>query len=161
MGKNNNNLEDDDPYSSIISGDSSNDKMEAPATETARQRKWRKFQEQGGQLMVMAKQGFIMGSLVGGSFGFIVGCFQAFQTRQLIVIPLSTIMSGSAFGFFMGCGSMIRSQDIYDPELKGLLKQQQQQPDIQQYWKQKYSVSKFNEQPSYLKNKEQFKTWSL
>lgn len=54
-------------------------------------------------------QGAIMGFLVGGLFGFAVGCYSAIQTRRFLAIPISTIVSGCSFGFILGCGSMIRS----------------------------------------------------
>ena len=56
-----------------------------------------------------AIQGGMMGFMVGGLFGFAVGCYSAFQTRSLIAIPISTLVSGCSFGFILGCGSMIRS----------------------------------------------------
>jgi len=69
------------------------------------------LQHKAKELKAYAYQGFIMGSLVGGSFGTIIGIWQAVQTRRLIVIPLSALMSGCAFGFFMACGTMIRSDE--------------------------------------------------
>ena len=53
----------------------------------------------------------MIGCMVGGSFGFIVGCYQAVVTRSILIIPVSTIISGLSFGFFLGCGSMIRSEN--------------------------------------------------
>lgn len=56
-----------------------------------------------------------MGAMVGGGFGFIVGCWSAIQMKKLYIIPVSTVMSGGAFGFFMACGTMIRSDEqIYN-----------------------------------------------
>lgn len=57
-------------------------------------------------------QGAIMGFLVGGLFGFAVGCYSAISTRRFMAIPISTIVSGVSFGFILGCGSMIRAVEI-------------------------------------------------
>jgi hypothetical protein len=56
-----------------------------------------------------------MGFLVGGLFGFAIGCYSALQTRRFLAIPLSTLVSGCSFGFILGCGSMIRSAEVYGP----------------------------------------------
>ena len=60
--------------------------------------------------------GFIMGSLVGGSFGAFIGLYTAFQTRRLVAIPLSIVVSGAGFGFVLACGSLIRN-DTPPPSL--------------------------------------------
>ena len=57
-------------------------------------------------------QGAMMGLMVGGLFGFAVGCYSAIQTRRFMAIPISTIVSGVSFGFILGCGSMIRADSI-------------------------------------------------
>lgn len=57
-------------------------------------------------------QGAMMGFMVGGLFGFAVGCYSAIQTRRFMAIPISTIVSGVSFGFILGCGSMIRADSI-------------------------------------------------
>lgn len=57
-------------------------------------------------------QGAMMGFMVGGLFGFAVGCYSAFQTRRFLAIPISTLVSGCSFGFILGCGSMIRTDDL-------------------------------------------------
>ena len=54
-------------------------------------------------------QGAIMGFMVGGLFGFCLGCYSAIQTRRFMAIPISTIVSGASFSFILGCGSMIRA----------------------------------------------------
>ena len=54
-------------------------------------------------------QGAIMGFMVGGLFGFAVGCYTAVQTRRFMAIPISTLVSGGSFSFILGCGSMIRT----------------------------------------------------
>jgi len=57
-------------------------------------------------------QGAIMGFMVGGLFGFAVGCYSAVQTRRFMAIPISTIVSGASFSFILGCGSMIRAAEV-------------------------------------------------
>ena len=46
-------------------------------------------------------QGAMMGLMVGGLFGFAVGCYSAIQTRRFMAIPISTIVSGVSFGFIL------------------------------------------------------------
>lgn len=66
--------------------------------------------------MIAAKSnmwnGALMGFMVGGLFGLVVGCYAAFQSRRLISIPVSVILSGGSFGFILGCGSVIRSDTL-------------------------------------------------
>jgi len=50
-----------------------------------------------------------MGGMVGCGFGCVLGCVQAYQTRSLLVIPLTMVASGGSFGFFMGLGMTLRS----------------------------------------------------
>lgn len=45
----------------------------------------------------------MIGAMVGGGFGFITGFYYAWQSRKLLIIPMSTIISGASFGFIMGC----------------------------------------------------------
>jgi hypothetical protein len=52
---------------------------------------------------IVNDEGFIMGALVGGGFGFIVGCWTAISMKKLYIIPVSTVISGGTFGFFMAC----------------------------------------------------------
>lgn len=56
--------------------------------------------------------GAMMGFMVGGLFGLVIGIYSAFQTRRLITIPMSVLVSGISFGFILGCGSMIRNDEI-------------------------------------------------
>lgn len=56
--------------------------------------------------------GAMMGFMVGGLFGLVIGIYSAFQTRRLVVIPMSVLVSGASFGFILGCGSMIRNDSI-------------------------------------------------
>jgi hypothetical protein len=53
--------------------------------------------------------GAMMGFMVGGLFGSVIGIYSAFQTRRLITIPMSILVSGISFGFILGCGSVIRN----------------------------------------------------
>jgi hypothetical protein len=56
-----------------------------------------------------SKNGAMMGFMIGGLFGFCIGIYQAIQTRRLLVIPISTLISGCSFGFLLGVGSSIRT----------------------------------------------------
>ena len=40
-----------------------------------------------------AIEGAKMGFMIGGLFGFMLGCYSAVQTRRFMVIPISTICS--------------------------------------------------------------------
>lgn len=59
-----------------------------------------------------AIEGAKMGFMIGGLFGFMLGCYSAVQTRRFMVIPISTIASGASFGFLLGCGSAIRQDEV-------------------------------------------------
>ncbi len=59
-----------------------------------------------------------MGFMIGGLFGFAMGCYTAVQTRRFAAIPISTLISGSTFGFLLGCGSAIRTQEIVEQRNK-------------------------------------------
>jgi hypothetical protein len=85
------------------------DIIDNPERLTARQKKWRRFTSSLSNATNGAVQGAMIGGMVGSMFGFVVGVYTAMQTRRLISIPLSMIVSGGTFGFIMGCGSMIRS----------------------------------------------------
>ena len=50
----------------------------------------------------------MIGAGVGGIFGGMTGCYFAYTTGQISMIPLMAITSGGTFGFFMGIGGMIR-----------------------------------------------------
>ncbi len=54
----------------------------------------------------------MMGFMVGGLFGLVIGLYSAYQSRRLLAIPMSVIISGGSFGFIMGCGSIIRNDTI-------------------------------------------------
>lgn len=70
--------------------------------------------------MVAAKSnmlnGAMMGFMVGGLFGLVLGIYSAFQTRRLIAIPMSVLVSGGSFGFILGCGSVLRSDTLLDQQ---------------------------------------------
>lgn len=55
-----------------------------------------------------------MGFMIGGLFGFCIGIYQAIQTRRLLVIPISTLISGCSFGFLLGVGSSIRTETLHN-----------------------------------------------
>lgn len=98
-----------DLYDMQLERASFTDLIENPETLTARQKKWKRFTSMAGNAKNNAIQGAMVGAMVGGMFGFLIGVYTAMQTRRLISIPLSVLVSGGTFGFIMGCGSMIRS----------------------------------------------------
>ena len=53
--------------------------------------------------------GFMTGSMVGCTFGGVLGAFYAIQTRSFMTFPLVAITTGASFGFFMGIGAIFRS----------------------------------------------------
>lgn len=83
--------------------------LENPEILSARQKKWRRFSQTMIQAKSKAINGAMMGGMVGGMFGLLVGIYSAVQTRRLLSIPISILVSGGTFGFIMGCGSMIRN----------------------------------------------------
>ncbi len=107
--------DDDDPYSKYM--DDEDNTIKTPEKESARSRKFRILKEKATMLYGNAINGFIVGGLVGGSFGLIVGTYTAITHRSLLIIPASTIISGLSFGFFLACGSMIRSDDRDDSNI--------------------------------------------
>ena len=127
MSKNNND-KNDDPYDSLLDSNAE-DTLKSPEQESARERKWRKLKTKFSQLSQQVQQGFFMGSVIGGTFGAIIGVYQAVVTRRLIMIPLSALISGGSFGFILACGSAIRSDELENNREFVL-----QDP----YWKLKY-----------------------
>jgi|JI9StandDraft_2_1071091.scaffolds.fasta_scaffold507074_1 hypothetical protein len=75
-------------------------------------KKWNRFKGKLEGARDNMIQGGIMGLMVGGLFGFAIGCYSAIQTRRFMAIPISTIVSGVSFGFILGCGSMIRAAEV-------------------------------------------------
>lgn len=103
-------VDEDDPYSKLLSEE--DNKLKIPEKESARARKMRLLRGKSSELWANFQNGFIIGSLVGGSFGTIIGLWTAVQHRSLLMIPLSAIISAASFGFFLGVGSIIRSDDL-------------------------------------------------
>lgn len=78
-------------------------------------RKGRKIKKIFSEFWVLGKTGFLMGSFVGLTMGFLGGCMAAYQTKSLLVIPVSMIGSGFFFGSLMGIGACLRtSSEEYD-----------------------------------------------
>lgn len=63
-------------------------------------------------MLYQARNGFLMGCLIGGSMGFLVGLPTAIKNRSFLILPASIVISGISFGIFLGCGSIIRSYDL-------------------------------------------------
>ena len=77
---------------------------------TRMERKYTRMFGAAGNTSFLFAQGFKMGAAVGCGFGGVFGCYQAYATRNILVIPLAMIMSGGSFGFFMGLGMTFRSE---------------------------------------------------
>jgi hypothetical protein len=101
-----------DPYERFIT----QEKYKNNLIEVDKSSKFSKKVTKFKNAMIAAKSnminGAMMGFMVGGLFGFVIGCYSAFQTKRLMTIPLSVIISGGSFGFILGCGSVIRSDTI-------------------------------------------------
>lgn len=63
--------DDDDPYSNLLHDKDL--KLQSPEKESSRARKWRLLKQKLTESSVNFQNGFLMGALVGGSFGTIVG----------------------------------------------------------------------------------------
>lgn len=79
-------------------------------------KKVKKLKEAVSSARMNMLNGAMMGFMVGGLFGLVVGLYSAVQTRRLIVIPMSVLVSGGSFGFIMGCGSVLRSDTLIAQE---------------------------------------------
>lgn len=106
-------VEDDDPYANIAQ-ESANTLETEGKKESARSKKWNKLKQNFGMKKQAIKQGFLMGSMVGGGFGLIMGIYAGIQYRSLVVVPLTALGSAASFGFFMACGTLIRSHQFDD-----------------------------------------------
>lgn len=100
---------DDDPYSKLLAED--DNKLKTPEKESARARKLRLLRGKSQEMYANFSNGFLIGALVGGSFGTIIGLYTAVVNRSLLMLPLSAVISAASFGFFLGVGSMIRNQE--------------------------------------------------
>jgi len=103
-------IEEDDPYAKLLHED--DNKLKTPEKESARSRKLRLLKGKSKELYANFSNGFLIGSLVGGSFGTIIGLYTAVVNRSLLLLPLSAIISAASFGFFLGVGSMIRNDEF-------------------------------------------------
>ena len=74
-------------------------------------RKGRKIKKIFSEWWVLGKSGFIMGGIVGSIMGLLGGCVSAYQTKSLIMIPISTIGSACFFASLMSIGACLRSDD--------------------------------------------------
>ena len=133
-------IEDDDPYARVAQ-ESTNVLESEAQKESARQRKWNKLKQRFQMNKQALKQGFLMGSMVGGGFGLVMGIYAGIQYRSLLIVPLTAITSAASFGFFMACGTLIRTHPLdCNGELNLLtynLKEQTLGPAIPM-WQMKY-----------------------
>jgi len=74
-------------------------------------RKGRKLQKIFSEFWFLGKTGFLFGSVVGATMGFIGGCMGAYQSKSLLIIPVSMLGSAFFFGSLMGIGACLRTQD--------------------------------------------------
>ena len=74
-------------------------------------RKGRKIKKLFSEWWVLGKSGFIMGGVVGSIMGFLGGCVSAYQTKSLIMIPVSTLGSAFFFASLMSIGACLRTEN--------------------------------------------------
>ena len=98
-----------DPYEKMLTQEKYSKNLVGFDSSSKFAKKWNRFKAKMEGAKDNMIQGAIMGFMVGGLFGFAVGCYSALQTRRFMAIPISTVVSGASFSFILGCGSMIRT----------------------------------------------------
>ena len=101
-----------DPYERALKEEKYSKHLVSFDTSSKFSKKWNRLKGKMEGARDNMIQGGIMGLMVGGLFGFAIGCYSAVQTRRFMAIPISTIVSGVSFGFILGCGSMIRTAEV-------------------------------------------------
>jgi len=76
------------------------------------QRKSKRIKKAFSGFLVVGKTGLLIGGIVGCSMGFLYGCVAAYQSKTLIVIPLSMATSGFFFASLMSIGAILRNEDM-------------------------------------------------
>lgn len=105
-----------DPYEQFINNPKYQQNLIEMDKSSKFSKKVKKLKESLTGAKVNMLNGAMMGFMVGGLFGLVVGLYSAIQTRRLIVIPMSVLVSGGSFGFIMGCGSVLRSDTLIDQQ---------------------------------------------
>ena len=85
--------------------------LASPKVMTARRKKWERFVHKMGETKNNAVNGVKMGFMVGALAGLLIGSYSAIQTRRLISIPISILVSGTTFACIMGCSGLIHSDE--------------------------------------------------
>ena len=101
-----------DPYERMLNSQKYSKNLVSFDSSSKFAKKWNKFKAKMDGAKDNMIQGAIMGFMVGGLFGFAIGCYTALQTRRFMAIPISTLVSGGSFSFILGCGSMIRTMEV-------------------------------------------------
>ena len=96
-----------DPYERYLQQEENAKNLIAYDHSSKFSKKWKKLKGKMEIAKLNAINGFMMGAIIGGLFGFALGAYQAFLTRRLVAIPISVIGSGCFFGFIMGCGALV------------------------------------------------------
>eukprot|EP01016_Furgasonia_blochmanni_P049690 TRINITY_DN7570_c0_g1_i7.p1 TRINITY_DN7570_c0_g1~~TRINITY_DN7570_c0_g1_i7.p1 ORF type:complete len:244 (+),score=64.79 TRINITY_DN7570_c0_g1_i7:65-796(+) len=112
---------DSNPYEKFLN--ESENKLESPVQESARQRKIKLIKKKYHELKGNFISGAIMGSLVGGGFGFVWGLYSAVANRSIWILPIATLSSAASFGFLLGCGALIRNDDLNRELIKRHMKE--------------------------------------
>lgn len=101
----------DDPYERFIKDETRSKNLIANDRSSKFSRKFKAFKDD----MSVKKTYFLYGGMQGFAIGCLaglgIGAISAFQTKRLMVIPLSMIASGMFFACVMAFGSLIRSAD--------------------------------------------------
>jgi tetrahydromethanopterin S-methyltransferase subunit G len=105
-----------DPYEQLINQSKYQQNLIEMDKSSKFSKKVKKLKEAVSSAKMNMLNGAMMGFMVGGLFGLVVGLYSAVQTRRLIVIPMSVLVSGGSFGFIMGCGSVLRSDTLLDQQ---------------------------------------------
>lgn len=112
-----------DPYERFIQQDKYQHNLIEMDKSSKFSKKVNKMKHAISSAKVNMLNGAMMGFMVGGLFGLVVGIYSAIQTRRLIAIPMSVIVSGGSFAFILGCGSVLRSDTLVSQSNRLLNKQ--------------------------------------
>lgn len=71
-----------------------------------------------GEFWTLTKSGIIIGGIIGGTLGFIGGCFQAYAYKSMFYIPITMFASSFLFASLLGIGFSLRAEECNDNHIK-------------------------------------------